>query len=89
MNKTQQYEQYKQYLRSLNLTSVEYEKRIREWWRKHKFWGWQKYNGKTQTVSQWANELGVEPDSIFSRLQKGFTEEEALSLKVYERRKRC
>ena len=48
-----------------------------------------KYNGKTQTVSQWANELGVEPDSIFSRLQKGFTEEEALSLKVYERRKRC
>ena len=47
------------------------------------------YNGKTQTVSQWANELGVEPDSIFNRLQKGFTEEEALTLKFYERRKRC
>lgn len=48
-----------------------------------------KYNGKTQTVSQWANELGVEPDSIFNRLQKGFTEEEALTLKFNERRKRC
>lgn len=47
------------------------------------------YNGKTQTVSQWANELGVEPDSIFNRLQKGFTEEEALTLKFNERRKRC
>lgn len=30
LNKTQQYEEYKRYLRSLNLTSVEYEKRIRE-----------------------------------------------------------
>lgn len=47
------------------------------------------YNGKTQTVSEWANELGVEPDSIFNRLQKGFTEEEALTLKFNERRKRC
>ena len=47
------------------------------------------YNGKTQTVSQWANELGVEPDSIFNRLRKGFTEEEALTLKFNERRKRC
>ena len=28
MNKTQKYEEYKQYLRSLNLTSAEYEKRI-------------------------------------------------------------
>ena len=28
MNKTQQYEAYKQYLRSLNLTSAEYEKRL-------------------------------------------------------------
>lgn len=48
-----------------------------------------KYNGKTQTVSQWANELGVEPDSIFNRLRKGFTEEEALTLKFNEHRKRC
>ena len=37
MNKTQKYEEYKQYLRSLNLTSDEYEKRIREWRRRNKF----------------------------------------------------
>ena len=37
MNKTQQYEEYKQYLRSLNLTSAEYEKRLREWCKKNKY----------------------------------------------------
>lgn len=37
LNKTQQYEEYKQYLRSLNLTSAEYEKRIKEWCRKNKY----------------------------------------------------
>ena len=37
LNKTQQYEEYKRYLRSLNLTSAEYEKRIREWCRRNKF----------------------------------------------------
>lgn len=47
------------------------------------------HNGKVQTVSQWANELGVKPDSIFNRLQKGFTEEEALTLKFNEHRKKC
>lgn len=36
-NKLQQYEEYKQYLRSLNLISAEYEKRIREWCRKNKY----------------------------------------------------
>ena len=37
MNKIQKYEEYKQYLKTLNLTSAEYEKRIREWCRKHKY----------------------------------------------------
>ena len=37
LDKTQQYEEYKQYLRILNLTSAEYEKRIREWCRRNKF----------------------------------------------------
>ena len=37
MNETQKYEEYKRYLRSLNLTSAEYEKLIREWCRRHKF----------------------------------------------------
>ena len=36
LNKTQQYEEYKRYLRSLNLTSAEYENRIIEWCRRHK-----------------------------------------------------
>ena len=37
MNKTQQYEAYKQYLKSLNLSPAEYEKRLREWCRRNKF----------------------------------------------------
>ena len=37
LNKTQQYEEYKQYLRSLNLKSAEYEKRIREWCKKMRY----------------------------------------------------
>lgn len=37
MNKTQEYEAYKQYLQTLNLTPKEYEKRIKEWCRKNKF----------------------------------------------------
>lgn len=37
MNKTQKYEEYKRYLRSLNLSNAEYEKRIREWCRRHKY----------------------------------------------------
>lgn len=37
MDKTQEYEAYKQYLRSLNLSSAEYEKRLMEWCRRHKF----------------------------------------------------
>lgn len=31
------YEAYKQYLKSLNLSSAEYEKRLKEWCRRHKF----------------------------------------------------
>lgn len=37
MDKTQQYEAYKRYLRTLNLTSAEYEKRIREWCEKMRY----------------------------------------------------
>lgn len=37
MATSQQYEEYKRYLRSLNLSSSEYEKRIREWCKKNKF----------------------------------------------------
>ena len=31
------YEAYKQYLKTLNLTPAEYDKKLREWCRKHNF----------------------------------------------------
>ena len=34
MSKASEYEAYKSYLRSLNLPSAEYEKRLQEWCRK-------------------------------------------------------
>ena len=37
MNKTQQYEAYKQYLLTLDITVKEYERRLREWCKKHKY----------------------------------------------------
>ena len=37
MSKQDQYEDYKCYLRSLNLDWQEYEKRLAEWCRKNKF----------------------------------------------------
>ena len=37
MNKTQQYEEYKRYLQSLNLSWEEYEKRLQAWCKKNKF----------------------------------------------------
>lgn len=37
MNKTQQYEAYKRYLQSLNLSWEEYEKQLQAWCEKHKF----------------------------------------------------
>jgi hypothetical protein len=37
MDKIKEYEVYKMYLRSLNLSWQEYQKRINEWCKKHKF----------------------------------------------------
>jgi hypothetical protein len=36
-------------------------------------------NDKTQTVAQWARELGVSRDRIYSRLRNGWSDEEAVS----------
>lgn len=36
-NKLKQHEEYKRYLRNLDLTSDEYEKRIREWCEKMRY----------------------------------------------------
>jgi hypothetical protein len=37
------------------------------------------YNGETKPVSQWAEELGIQPVRIFTRLRRGFTTERALT----------
>jgi hypothetical protein len=37
------------------------------------------YNGKTQTVTQWAKELGMKPDKLRSRLRYGWTTQRALA----------
>lgn len=38
------------------------------------------YNGKTQTVSQWARELNIGQKTIINRINKGFSDEEALTM---------
>lgn len=37
------------------------------------------YNGKSQTISQWANELNIKPHTILRRLNLGWSVERALS----------
>lgn len=37
MNKTQQYEAYKRYLQGLNLSTEEYDKKLREWCKRNKY----------------------------------------------------
>ena len=40
------------------------------------------YMGKTQTVSQWSQELGINDTTIYQRIRYGWTMEEALSTPV-------
>jgi hypothetical protein len=37
------------------------------------------FNGKTQTAVEWAEELGANPFTIYSRLKRGWSHERALS----------
>lgn len=37
------------------------------------------YNGKTQNVAQWTKELGFKRTTIFARLKRGLSAEEALT----------
>lgn len=38
------------------------------------------FDGKTQTVAQWSNELGINENTIFNRINRGLTDEEVLTI---------
>jgi hypothetical protein len=40
------------------------------------------YNGKTQCVTAWAEELGMNPGSLYTRLRNGMTTEAALTTPI-------
>jgi hypothetical protein len=40
------------------------------------------YNGKSQTVSQWASELGIKTQTLFSRFKRHWSVEKALTTKT-------
>ena len=45
------------------------------------------YNGKTQTVAQWAEDLGINANTLYFRLSSGWSPEEALTTPVRKRKK--
>ena len=49
-------------------------------------------NGKTQTLAQWAEEVGIRPNTILYRLKRGWSEERSVNEPLHEsnahRRKR-
>jgi len=47
------------------------------------------YQGKTQTIAQWADELGIKYVTLQARLQRGWTVEEALTIPVGIRRNKA
>lgn len=46
---------------------------------------WLTHNGKTQTITQWANELGIKRETLASRIERGWDIERALTASVSER----
>lgn len=44
------------------------------------------YNGKTQSVGAWAEEIGVDPDTLYFRLNKGWSIEKTLTTPVRQRK---
>jgi hypothetical protein len=46
---------------------------------------WITANGKTQTMAQWAKELGCNPSNIIYRIKSGMTEEQAVTKPIAER----
>ena len=45
------------------------------------------YNNKTQTMTDWAREFGTNYQTIIARLKRGWTEQEAVSIPIGEKRK--
>lgn len=43
------------------------------------------FQGKTQTAVEWAEELGINEHTIYTRLFKGWSDEEALGIPVRKR----
>ena len=46
---------------------------------------WITANGKTQTMAQWAKEIGCNPSNIIYRIKSGMTEEQAVTTPIAER----
>ena len=46
------------------------------------------YNGECKTVSEWAECLGVNPQTLFTRLKRGWSAEKALATPVKQNRKK-
>ena len=45
------------------------------------------FKGKTQTISQWSQELGIKVLTLFKRIERGWTTERALSKRSAKRKK--
>lgn len=46
------------------------------------------FNNKTQSLQEWADELDVSRTTIFNRLKKGWSFEEAITIKPYQQRQK-
>ena len=44
------------------------------------------YNGKTQTLSQWSEEIGLDRDMLYWRHKLGWSDEKALTVTPYGRK---
>jgi len=59
--------------------ALEFEERPRKEYSK---WGKLiEYNGELKRIDEWAADMNVSPNTIYGRLQRGFTVEEALTAK--------
>jgi len=61
-----------------------FEARVRS---ENKKWGMLlEHDGQIKRIDEWAEDIGIHSTTIYNRLQKGFTVEEALTMKKGERK---